>query len=198
MKPRRIVLASANSGKLREVAALLAPRAITVEPLSAFDAGRVEETGSTFIENAILKARHACAASGLAALADDSGLVVPALDGAPGIHSARFAGSRASDAQNVQKLLSVMAGVPEPERRARFVCTVVYLRHCEDPCPEIGEGSWSGRILHGPRGEHGFGYDPVFFAEECGCTAAELEPAAKNELSHRGRALNALAARLHW
>ena len=144
MKPRRIVLASANSGKLREVAALLAPRAITVEPLSAFDAGRVEETGSTFIENAILKARHACAASGLAALADDSGLVVPALDGAPGIHSARFAGSRASDAQNVQKLLSVMAGVPEPERRARFVCTVVYLRHCEDPCPEIGEGAGRG------------------------------------------------------
>ena len=192
----RVVLATANPGKLRELAELLAPSGIEVVAQAHYQVAPVSETGATFVENALHKARQASAASGLAAIADDSGLVVDALDGRPGVHSARFAGPHASDRQNLERLLDCLRGVPELERGAHFVCVVVHLRGHDDPRPIVCDGSWSGRILRVPRGEHGFGYDPVFGPDDAEGSAAELEPAVKNRLSHRAAALRQLVRRL--
>ncbi len=193
---KRVVLASANAGKLRELNALLAPRGMDVVPQSDFDIPSIEEGGDSFVENAIIKARHAARLSGLAAIADDSGLMVDALDGAPGVYSARYAGVGASDSENLQLLLDNMRDIPEARRGARFVCLVAYVQHSRDACPLVCEGIWSGRIAHAPSGDGGFGYDPVFYVEECGCTSAELDSAHKNTISHRARAMQALLARL--
>lgn len=192
----QVVLASANAGKLREMRGMLAELAVPVVPQSAYDVPAVEETGLTFVENAILKARRACEVSGLAAIGDDSGLVVDALAGAPGVRSARYAGVSATDEDNVRRLLDELCGIAESERSARFHCAMVYLRHSHDPAPIVCDASWEGRVLETPRGRGGFGYDPVFFVPTHGCTAAELDPATKNTLSHRGQALRALIARL--
>ena len=191
-----MVLASANAGKIRELNALLANRGMDVVAQSEFAIPSIEETGESFVENAIIKARHAASLSGLPAIADDSGLMVDALDGAPGICSARYAGEGASDSENLQLLLDNMRDVPESRRGARFVCLVVYMRHPRDACPLVCEGVWSGRLSHAPRGDGGFGYDPVFFVEDCGCTSAELEPDHKNAISHRARAMQTLLSRL--
>ena len=192
----RVVLASSNPGKLAELSALLEPAGLRVVSQDAFGIEPVEETALTFVENALIKARTACAATGLPALADDSGVVVDALEGAPGVHSARYAGGGASDADNVAKLLEALEGVAPPERGAAFVCAIVYLRHARDPCPIVCEGIWEGRILDAPRGAGGFGYDPVFFIETLGRSAAELSRAEKNAVSHRGQALAQLLDRL--
>jgi XTP/dITP diphosphohydrolase len=191
-----IVLASSNPGKVREINQLLAGMDLRVRPQSDFGVADAEETGLTFVENAILKARNAAAHTGLAAIADDSGLEVDALNGAPGIYSARYAGSGASDADNLQKLLVELHEVPEARRTARFQCLMVYLRHQSDPTPLICQGTWEGRILFEPRGEHGFGYDPVFYGPTHDCASAELAPEVKNALSHRGQALRKLVAAL--
>ncbi len=191
-----IVLASGNPGKVREINQLLAGLDFQVRPQSDFGVEDVEETGLTFVENAILKARNAASHTGLPAIADDSGLEVDALNGAPGIYSARYAGSGASDEDNLQKLLIEMREVPEAQRTARFQCLMVYLRHQADPTPLICQGSWEGRILFEPRGEHGFGYDPVFYVPTHDCASAELAPEVKNSLSHRGQALRKLVAAL--
>lgn len=193
---KRVVLASANAGKLRELNALLAPHDMDVVSQSEFDIPSIEETGESFVENAIIKARHAARLSGLAAIADDSGLMVDALDGAPGIYSARYAGVGASDGENLQHLLDNMRDVPESRRGARFVSLVVFMNHPRDACPLVCEGVWVGRITQQPRGDGGFGYDPVFYLEDCGCTSAELTPAHKNSISHRAKAMQALLARL--
>ena len=192
----KIVLASNNPGKVREIGAMLEDSGIRILPQSDFAVASVEETGLTFVENALLKARHAAEQSGLPAIADDSGLVVDALNGAPGIHSARYAGEHASDEANLHKLLEAMADVPEEQRIARFVCLMVYLRHAADPLPLICQGIWEGRITTAPAGEGGFGYDPVFFVPERGCTSAELPADEKNRLSHRGQALRCLVETL--
>ena len=192
----RVVLASFNPGKLAELSALLEPAGLRVVSQDAFGIEPVEETALTFVENALIKARAACAATRLPALADDSGVVVNALEGAPGVHSARYAGGGASDADNVAKLLEALEGVAPPERGAAFVCAIVYLRHARDPCPIVCEGIWEGRILDAPRGAGGFGYDPVFFIETLGRSAAELSRAEKNAVSHRGQALAQLLDRL--
>ena len=192
----RVVLASSNPGKLAELSALLEPVGLRVVSQDAFGIEPVEETALTFVENALIKARAACAATGLPALADDSGVVVNALEGVPGVHSARYAGGGASDADNVAKLLEALEGVAPPERGAAFVCAIVYLRHARDPCPIVCEGIWEGRILDAPRGAGGFGYDPVFFIETLGRSAAELSRAEKNAVSHRGQALAQLLDRL--
>lgn len=191
-----VVLASSNPGKLSELQRLLAPHRFEVAPQSRFAISDADETGLSFVENAILKARHACRHSGLPALADDSGLEVDALDGAPGIRSARFSGAAATDARNIEKLLTLMRDVPEVRRTARFQCLLVFLRHAEDPTPLICQGTWEGRILTTPRGENGFGYDPVFFVPETHCSAAQLTEEQKNTRSHRGKALAALLAAL--
>ena len=175
---------------------MLEPAGLRVVSQDAFGIEPVEETALTFVENALIKARAACAATGLPALADDSGVVVDALEGAPGVHSARYAGGGASDADNVAKLLEALEGVAPPERGAAFVCAIVYLRHARDPCPIVCEGIWEGRILDAPRGAGGFGYDPVFFIETLGRSAAELSRAEKNAVSHRGQALAQLLDRL--
>jgi XTP/dITP diphosphohydrolase len=190
-----LVLASGNRGKAREIGALLAPLGWTLRSQADLGVAEVEETGATFVENALLKARHAAAATGRAALADDSGLEVDALGGAPGVHSARYAGG-AGDAANVAKLLEALRGVPAARRTARFRCVLALVRSADDPAPLIAEGAWEGAIAEAPRGAHGFGYDPVFLVPELGCTAAELEPAAKNARSHRGQALARLVAAL--
>ena len=195
-KPSRIVLASNNPGKLREIDQLLAAAGMHVEPQQRFGIGEADETGLSFVENAILKARHAAAGSGLPAIADDSGIEVDALDGAPGIYSARFAGPGADDAANNAKLLAALADVPDAERTARYQCVMAYLRHPRDPTPLICVGTWEGRILRDYRGSNGFGYDPLFFVPTHACSAAELDPDTKNALSHRGQALRALVARL--
>ena len=192
----RVVLASSNPGKLAELSALLEPAGLRVVSQDAFGIEPLEETALTFVENALIKARAACAATGLPALADDSGVVVDALEGAPGVHSARYAGGGASDADNVAKLLEALEGVAPPERGAAFVCAIVYLRHARDPCPIVCEGIWEGRILDAPRGAGGFGYDPVFFIQTLGRSAAELSRAEKNAVSHRGQALAQLLDRL--
>jgi XTP/dITP diphosphohydrolase len=189
---KTIVLASNNAGKVREFNALLAGLDLEVVPQSQFGVAEVEETGLTFIENAILKARNAAQHAQRPAIADDSGLEVDALDGAPGIYSARYAGPGASDAANLEKVLGMLNGVPEAKRTARFQCVLVYLRHALDPTPLIVQGTWEGRILDAPRGRSGFGYDPVFFVPTHGCSAAELLPETKNSLSHRGQALRRL------
>ncbi len=185
---QRLVLASGNAGKLAELRALLADR-FELHPQSDFGVEDVEETGLTFIENALMKARHAARATGLPALADDSGLCVDALGGAPGLHSARYAGTHGDAAANIAKLLRELDGVPEDRRGAHFHAVVVLLRHADDPRPVVAEGSWHGRILTAPRGDGGFGYDPVFLDPELGRSAAELEPLLKHQVSHRGRAL---------
>ena len=192
----QIVLASNNPGKVREIGQILADLDMEVLPQSNFNIEEVEETGLSFVENAILKARHAAAESGLPAIADDSGLEVDALMGAPGIYSARYAGPGASDTQNLQKLLTEMEQVPEAQRTARFQCLMVFMRHGKDPTPLICQGTWEGRITFEPRGESGFGYDPVFFVPSHNCTSAELSPEVKNQLSHRGQALRLLLTAL--
>ncbi|MAT52489.1 MAG: non-canonical purine NTP pyrophosphatase, RdgB/HAM1 family [Porticoccaceae bacterium] len=194
--PEHVVLASGNAGKLREFRALFDGAGMKVDPQSVFDITDAEESGLSFVENAILKARHASSLSGLPAIADDSGLEVDALNGAPGVFSARFAGPGASDADNIAKLLEQMVEVGDDARSARFQCLLVYMRHPEDPTPMICQGTWEGVIAHKPQGRHGFGYDPVFFVREQNCTAAELTREVKNTLSHRARALHQLLDRL--
>lgn len=191
----RIVLASNNPGKLLEIQALAAGK-LELLLQSDYAVPEVEETGLSFVENALLKARHAARHTGLPALADDSGLEVDALHGAPGIRSARYAGPGASDAENLQKLLQDLADIPEHQRRARFQCVVVYMKHAEDATPLICQGTWEGCILTAPRGENGFGYDPVFYVPTHHCSSAELPPAVKNSLSHRGKALRQLLTAL--
>lgn len=191
-----IVLASNNAGKVREIERLLAEARIHIRPQGEYGLPEVEETGLSFVENAILKARQAARHSGLPAIADDSGLEVDALRGAPGLYSARYAGPGATDAANLEKLLADLADVPESERTARFQCLLVYLRHAEDPTPLICQGTWEGRILFEPRGTNGFGYDPIFFVPTHGCSSAELDPDTKNQLSHRGQALRRLREQL--
>lgn len=193
---RRVVLATGNPGKLREMVAMLVGSNIQVIPQTEFKVTEAEETGLTFVENAILKARNASRQTGLPAIADDSGLEVDALDGAPGIYSARYAGEHASDAENTGRLLSTLQAVPLERRSARFRCAMAFMRHASDPAPIICEGVWQGRILAAPRGDNGFGYDPVFLVTERGCSAAELSSEEKNRLSHRGQALQKLVAAL--
>jgi XTP/dITP diphosphohydrolase len=192
----QIVLASNNAGKLREIGQLLAGVGIAVQPQRAFDIDDADETGLSFVENAILKARHASTGSGLAAIADDSGLEVDALDGAPGIYSARYAGPNTDDGANNDKLLAALADTPDAQRTARFRCVMAYMRHPQDPTPLICIGTWEGLILREPRGENGFGYDPLFFVPTHNCSSAELPPSVKNALSHRGQALRELVAQL--
>jgi XTP/dITP diphosphohydrolase len=187
-----IVLASNNSGKLREFAQLLAPYRVTLYPQSKFIAVGADETGATFRDNALLKARHASQASGLAAIADDSGIEVDALAGAPGVFSARFAGEHASDADNNRKLLAELVAVPAEQRSARFRCVLAYVRSATDPAPIVATGTWEGRVLEIPRGANGFGYDALFLPNGITQTAAELTGEAKNVASHRGQALRAL------
>ena len=193
---RRIVLATSNPGKVKEINRLLNNTELEVVPQSEVGVADIEETGLTFVENAILKARNAAACSGLPAIADDSGLEVDALEGAPGIYSARYAGANASDQDNLQQLLRDLATVPDGQRSARFQCLMVYLRHARDPVPLIFQGTWEGSILPAPRGENGFGYDPVFYVPEQRCSSAELAAEVKNNLSHRGQALRKLVAAL--
>ena len=188
--PRRWVLASGNSGKLSEIQALLAPSSIEVLPQSEFGVESIEETSNTFVENALLKARHVAAATSLPTIADDSGLVVDALAGAPGINSARFAGPDNQDYDNVTKLLALLEDVADEKRSAQFYCVIVALVAPQNPFPLIGSGIWPGLITRKPRGELGFGYDPVFFDPELKATAAELPSEVKNRVSHRGRALS--------
>jgi XTP/dITP diphosphohydrolase len=192
----KIVLASNNPGKAREIGQLLSGLNMQIVPQSDFNVDEAEETGLTFIENAILKARNAARYTGLPAIADDSGLEVDALRGAPGIYSARFAGANASDQDNVDKLLAELASLSTAPRTARFQCLMVYLRHADDPTPLICQGTWEGEITTEARGENGFGYDPVFFVPGEGCTAAELDAQRKNSLSHRGQALRCLLDKL--
>ncbi|CAE6915637.1 Pyrophosphatase that catalyzes the hydrolysis of nucleoside triphosphates to their monophosphate derivatives [Vibrio sp. B1FLJ16] len=193
---KKIVLATGNQGKVREMADLLSDFGFEVLAQSEFNVTDVAETGTTFIENAIIKARHAAQETGLPAIADDSGLEVDFLNGAPGIYSARYAGENATDRENLEKLLTAMEGVPEQERTARFHCVLVLMRHKDDPTPVVCHGVWEGRILTEAQGENGFGYDPVFFVPEDECASAELEPARKKQLSHRGKALKSLFAQL--
>lgn len=193
--PRRIVVASGNPGKLAEFARLFAGSGIACVPQGELGVDDVEETGATFIENALLKARHAAQATGLPALADDSGLCVDALDGAPGLYSARYAGTPPDPAANIARLLRELEGVPDARRGAHFHCTLALLRHPADPRPLVVQGEWHGRVLHAPRGAGGFGYDPAFVPDEHpDRTMAELDPAEKDAISHRGRAVRELRA----
>ncbi len=189
---QRVVLASGNAGKVREINQLLAGLAIEVVPQSDFGVPEAKETGLSFVENAILKARNAAAHTGLPAIADDSGLEVDALNGAPGIYSARYAGPGATDADNNAKLLQALNGVADEQRSARFQCLMVFMRHAEDPTPLICQGTWEGVIAHDARGDNGFGYDPLFEVPELGKRSAELPPEEKNRRSHRGLALKGL------
>ena len=191
-----IVLASSNKGKVREINQVLAGTGLQVQPQGEFGVVDAEETGLTFVENAILKARNAARHTGLPAIADDSGLEVDALAGAPGIYSARFAGEGASDQANLEKLLLELEAVPAAQRTARFQCLMVFMRHAGDPTPLICQGTWEGRILLEPRGDNGFGYDPVFHVPTHDCSSAELPAEIKNSLSHRGQALRQLVAAL--
>lgn len=188
MSRRKVVLASGNPGKLAEIAALLKELPIELTLQAALGIAPAAETAPTFIENALAKARHAARASGLAAIADDSGLEVDALGGAPGVHSARYAGRHGDDAANIDKLLCELARRGDASRRARFRCIAVYLAHPDHPAPVIEAGVWEGEIAPAPRGAHGFGYDPVFYLSARGLTAAQLEPKVKNAISHRARA----------
>ena len=183
---RRIVLATGNAGKLKEIREIFSGIDIAIVAHSDFDTPEAIEDGLSFVENAIIKARNAAAHTGLPALSDDSGIEVDALHGEPGIHSARYAGD---DESNIQRLLRELDGVPEDKRTARFQCVMVYLSHANDPVPVIAQGAWEGKILQAAQGEGGFGYDPVFFDPERGCSAADLSAEDKNTLSHRGKAL---------
>lgn len=191
-----VVIATGNAKKLRELADLLAPSGLIAVAQRELGVSDADETGLTFVENAILKARHAAAATGLPAIADDSGLEVDALGGAPGVFSARFAGTHGDDAANNRRLLECLQGVPKAQRRARYRCVMVALRHARDPSPLIREGTWEGSIALTPGGREGFGYDPLFLVEEYGVTAAELPFSVKQRLSHRGRAVRALVQAL--
>ncbi|MEL7449932.1 MAG: RdgB/HAM1 family non-canonical purine NTP pyrophosphatase [Pseudomonadota bacterium] len=190
--PGRIVLATGNPGKLREFNRLLEPMSATVVAQSELDVPEADETGLTFVENAIIKARNAAQLTGLPALADDSGLEVDVLDGAPGIYSARYAGVGASDAQNLDLLMEKLVDVATPQRSARFQCVCVFMRHAADPSPVICQGTWEGAIAHEASGENGFGYDPVFVPAGSAVTSASMAPDDKNRVSHRGQALRAL------
>ena len=193
---KKLVLATGNQGKVKEMADLLSEFGFDVEAQSQYNVSEVAETGTTFIENAIIKARHAAKETGLPAIADDSGLEVDALNGAPGIYSARYSGEEATDQSNLEKLLANMNDVPEEQRSARFHCVLVLMKHENDPTPLVCHGQWEGKILTAPQGENGFGYDPVFWVPEDSCSSAELEPVRKKQLSHRGKALKKLFAAL--
>ena len=192
LRPPRLVLASGNQGKLKEFRGAFQTLGVDLLSQHEFGISSVAETGTDFAENALIKARHAAKHSGLPALADDSGLVVAALGGAPGVHSARYAGDGADDEANMRKLLQQLQGVPPPQRGAYFHCCLVLLHSAEDSEPQYFSGRWSGSILERPQGRGGFGYDPVFWVAEAGCSAAELAPAEKLNLSHRGLAIRAL------
>ena len=194
--PKKIVLASSNTGKLREIQAVLDQQYYTLVKQSEFDVPDIPETGTTFVENAIIKARHAAEQTGLPALADDSGIEVDALQGAPGVYSARYAGTHGDDEANNSKLLAELKNTDEEHRTARFQCVIVYMRHAQDPMPIICEGTWEGKILREITGENGFGYDPLFFVPTHGCSSAELDPAEKNRISHRAQALKKLITSL--
>jgi XTP/dITP diphosphohydrolase len=194
---KKIVLASNNEGKVREINAMLYGHDLQVISQSEFSVPAIEETGLTFVENALLKARNAAQHTGLPVIADDSGIEIPALHGQPGIYSARYAGMGASDEDNLYKLIGDIKKLPEEKRQARFVCLMVFLRHTEDPVPLIAEGIWNGIAVTVPKGENGFGYDPMFYVPTHNCTSAELPPAIKNRISHRGQALQKLVAQLN-
>lgn len=193
---RRVVLASGNAGKLREFAQLLEGTAFTVLSQADFAIEPPPETGATFLENALIKARNAARVSGLPAIADDSGIEVDALGGAPGVHSARYAGDNASDEANLDKLLAALAATPQAQRTARYRCVIVFVANADDPAPLVGEGAWEGHIIPGKRGTGGFGYDPLFVPRGAERTAAELSAAEKHAVSHRGQAMRALLARI--
>jgi len=188
--PPKIVLASSNAGKVREISTKLAGLPTTVILQSALEIPDADETGKTFIENALIKARHASNLSGLPALADDSGLVVDALNGAPGVHSARYAGPERSQTACNDKLINAMQGIPPEQRTARYISVIAFLRETNDPTPIICQASWEGMILESPRGEQGFGYDPLFFLPDLDKSAAEIELVQKNQLSHRAKSLD--------
>ncbi|MCO7225274.1 RdgB/HAM1 family non-canonical purine NTP pyrophosphatase [Pleionea sp. CnH1-48] len=192
----KIVLASGNQKKIQELQDILAPLNYEIVPQGSLNIDDAVEDGLSFVENAIKKARHAAKLSGLPALADDSGIEVDAINGQPGIYSARFSGDQATDQKNNEKLLSLLKDTPEADRTARFQCVIVYMRHAEDPTPIICQGSWEGRILKAPQGDSGFGYDPLFYVSEHQCSAAELSKEQKHALSHRGKALALLKAAL--
>jgi len=192
----KIVFASSNAGKVREVDQLLEGLNVEVVPLSEFNVPEIEETGLTFLENSIIKARNAAHHAGLPAIADDSGIAVDLLQGRPGIYSARFAGVGASDEDNLKKLIEMIKPFPEEQRTARFICSMVYLRHENDPTPIIAQGVWEGQLVIDPKGENGFGYDPIFYVSSQQCTSAELTSEIKNTLSHRGQALRKLLEKL--
>ena len=189
---KKIVLASGNPGKLREFAEILSDLHLEIVPQSQFKVSEAEETGLSFVENALIKARNAAQATGLPAISDDSGIEIDALNGAPGIYSARFAGVGASDEDNNRLMLEKLTGVPDEQRTARYYCVIVYMQSATDPIPLICQGTWEGRILHEGRGEYGFGYDPLFYVPSHHCSSAELQPEAKNLISHRGQALQVL------
>ena len=193
---KKLILASGNPGKLRELSVILDDLGYQLHAQSEYGVSEVAETGTTFVENAIIKARHAASLTGLPALADDSGIEVDALDGAPGVYSARFSGPAADDASNNALLVERLQAVPAAERSARYRAVIVFMRHAGDPSPLICEGSWEGMIQLQPAGEGGFGYDPYFFLPELGCTSAELSAAEKNRISHRGMALVELKKKL--
>ncbi|MGB1801138.1 MAG: RdgB/HAM1 family non-canonical purine NTP pyrophosphatase [Gammaproteobacteria bacterium] len=197
IKDKQVVLASNNKGKVREINAVLEELSIKVTPQSEFNVEEAEETGLSFVENALIKARNAAAHTNYPAIADDSGIEVPALDGRPGIYSARYAGIGASDEENLNKLIDDIKDLPEEERIAQFVCVMVYMRHANDPIPVISQGIWKGTLLTEPRGKNGFGYDPIFFVPTHDCCSAELLPEVKNQLSHRGQALRQLVKLMH-
>lgn len=193
----KVVLASSNAGKLAEMRELLGDLTLELIPQAALGIADAEETATSFVENALLKARHAARLSGLPALGDDSGLCVDALGGAPGLHSARYAGEHGDSQANIAKLLDALAGIPDSARSAHFHCVIVLLRHADDPAPIIAEGRWAGQVLTAPRGSNGFGYDPVFLDLQHRRSAAELDAATKNRLSHRGQALSRLRGLLN-
>ena len=188
----KVVLATGNQGKVKELSAMLSQYDIEVLPQSDFNVPEVAETGTTFVENAIIKARHAAKVSGLPAIADDSGLEVDALNGAPGVYSARFSGTNASDQSNIDHLLAELG--EQPQRSARFWCVLVYMRHADDPTPIICQASWEGEITKTQQGREGFGYDPIFKVSGLDCTSAELTKEEKNAISHRGQALKQLVS----
>lgn len=194
MTQSKIVLASSNPGKLREIQAILAKQSYTLLPQSEFSVSDADETGLSFVENAILKARHAAEHTGHIAMADDSGIEVDYLQGGPGIYSARYAGQPCDNQANNEKLLAALKDVPPEQRTARFQCVIVVMRHAQDAMPLICSGTWEGIILEQPCGSNGFGYDPLFYVPTHDCASAELDPQIKNQLSHRGQALEKLSA----
>ncbi len=191
-----VVLATSNKGKIRELTKMLDTLGVKATVQSEWNVPEAEETGLTFIENAIIKARNACEHTGLPAIADDSGIEIDALNGAPGIYSARFAGPGCSDSDNNKKLIEALADIPKKQKTARYRAVLVYMRHAKDPSPLIAQGTWEGRIIDQPHGENGFGYDPYFYIPELGKTGAELDPGFKNEVSHRAKALRKLIKKL--